>query len=198
MKERFLTLILIFFNGILFAQNIAEINRNLNIPDTLNHSKEIRIYKDFSITNGTEIFRMFYSNNTWKTELYKHYSYVDEKNKLTVEKMDLNTKQDLELVWLYMLESNVEYLPSIQEISYKLRGKAEFELYRGKYEVSHSKITMVDGVGYHVLVKNGTKQNEIKFDNPESYLEHYPQVDELNSYVEFLNIIRSTFDIWHL
>jgi len=197
MKERFLILLLIFFKGIIHGQNIEEINRDINIPNTLTFNAEIRIYKDFSITNGTEIFRMFYSENKWNTELYKLYAYVDENNKLKVEKIDLAIKQDLELVWLNILESNVEYLPSIREIDYKLRGKGEFELYRGKYEVSHSKISIMDGMSYQVFVKNGIKQNEIKFDNPESYLKHYPQVDELNSYVELLNVIKNTFNIWH-
>jgi len=197
MKERFLILLIIFFNGIIFGQNIEEINREINIPDSLTYNSEIRIYKDLSITNCTEIFRMYYSENKWNTELYKHYAYVDKNNKLKVEKIDLSTKQNLELVWLNILESNIEYLPSMGEIDYKLRGKGEFELYRGKYEISHSKITITDGIVYQVFVKNGINKNEVKFDNPETYLKHYPQVDELISYVALLSIIKNTFNIWN-
>lgn len=54
---------------------------------------------------------------------------------------------------------------------------------------------ILDGVGYKVYVRNGKIKNSFEFDNPESYLKHYPTVDELISYNELLSVINKEFNL---
>ena len=69
----FIIFILLFISKC-FGQNISEINKNLELSDSLKFEKEIRIYKDFSIINGMEIFRMYdVGENNWKATIY-YYS----------------------------------------------------------------------------------------------------------------------------
>ena len=53
MKIFFLFLSLSMFNC--FGQDISEINKNLELAQTLGFEKEIRIYKDYSIKDRIEI-----------------------------------------------------------------------------------------------------------------------------------------------
>ncbi len=84
MKKLLLTILLISFSQI-FGQSISEINKNLNISDTINNDKEIRIYKWFSTTNGSELFRMFKNDKqAWVIELYKHYNPVKKEVNISI------------------------------------------------------------------------------------------------------------------
>jgi len=151
MKNLLLTILLINFSQI-FGQSISEINKNLNIPDTLNNEKEIRIYKWFSTTNGSELFRMFKNDKqVWVIELYKHYNPVKKEDNARFIKSEPKSKTDLNLVWLYILASDIEFLPSIEQINYKLKSDAEFVLDRGEYEMYNKSKRPLDGIGYQAI-----------------------------------------------
>jgi len=196
MKRIFTILLLALFSK-LSSQTILEINKGLSISDSLSYQKEIRIYKRYSITNASEIFRIFLTDDkVWKVELYKYYNAVDKNDKSRFELQSLKTNTNLRLVWLYFLETNIEVLPSIEQIRYKLRGKAEYELYNGEYEVSHREVRPLDGIGYEAFVKDGNYKHHVEFGNYDSYLRHYPNIDELNFYSEIISIIQKEFNIW--
>jgi hypothetical protein len=196
MKHFFFTLLLISFSQI-FGQSISEINKNLNIPDTLSNEKEIRIYKWYSTTNGSELFRMFKNDKqVWVIELYEHYNPLKKEDKPRFIKSEPKSKTDLNLVWLYILASDIEYLPSIEQINYKLKSEAEFVLDRGEYEMYHKSKRPLDGIGYQAIFKDGKKSNSFEFGNYNSYLKNYPNVDELNSYSKLMSTIENEFHVW--
>ena len=63
----FLFLIILLFSFHVKAQEISEINKVLEISDMLGFEKEIRIYKDYSITNTMQILRMYdEGKDNWK------------------------------------------------------------------------------------------------------------------------------------
>ncbi len=197
MKKRiFQILAIIFLCQITFSQTVTEINKDLKISDSLKFDKEIRIYKKISTTNGTEIFRIFeYGKNKWKVELYKYYNSTNNNEKSKFELTEIKAKSDLILVWLNLLISDVEYLPNLKDIKYKLK-VSKIELEDGEYGISKRFRLPLDGRSYSVFVKNGKINNKIEFDNPDSYLEVYPEVDELKSYKELLTVLSNEFNIW--
>jgi hypothetical protein len=179
-----------------YGQKVAEMNKKFNISDSLQFRNEIRIYKSYSTTNGSELFRMFRAGDKWQTEYYKYYAATSPGTSSRYEKIDLVYPDSLNISWLYFLDTNVEYLPGMDKIKYKLKGKMEYELYEGKYEARYKRIAVLDGTSYKVFVRNDNKQNQIEFDNPDSYLEHYPDVDEINAYASLLAIVKNKFGIW--
>ena len=191
-------LVFIFFTIFnCFSQEVSEINKVLEIPDTIEHQQEIRIYKD-SFGSKTEILRLFKDQtNEWVT-----YKFWYSKNIKSITKIDeirfpkesigkLKPK-DPELIWLNLLITNVEFLPNMEAIRYKF-GKPKVDLDRGERVISRIKKHVLDGVGYKVYVRNGKTKNSFYFDNPKTYLKYYPTVDELISYNELLSVLEKEF-----
>lgn len=199
MRTIFLFFLLSFFNS--FGQDISEINKSLSLPDTLEFEKEIRIYKDFSITDGMEIFRMYKSGkDNWEVSIYyynKEFKSVTKIDKINFPKGDLGKlkAKDANLIWLNLLLCDVEYLPSLKDIDYKLK-IASIQIEDGENGIFKRTISPLDGESYVVFVKNGKIKNQFTFNNVNSYLKHYPNVDELISYKQMLSIISKEFNLW--
>lgn len=97
---------------------------------------------------------------------------------------------------MQILATNVEYLPNQSDIDYKLRGKLEINtLANGEYEYGYKTIAFIDGMGYTVLIKNYNKVNKVIFNNPEKYLELYPDVDELIDFCSLLALLNPLFTL---
>ena len=190
-----LLLFLIFSSGI-YAQNINKINADLNIPDSLSNS-EIRIYESVGITNYSSLFRMYKNKSeNWTAEFYKHYEKVQGQAELHTEKQTLESKNNLDYVWNNILRTNIQFLPNMSEIKYKMRERGNVELINGEYQITWSAKEIMDGVGYDVQIKNNKILNQVGYDNPEKYLKHYPNIDELIFFNELLNFLRNEFNIW--
>ena len=185
-----------------FGQEISEINKVLAIPDPLEFQKEIRIYKDYFISNTVEIFRIYdEGKDEWKVQVFSY-----SKNNKAVTKIDVITfpKENIgklkpkgaNLIWLNLLLSNVEFLPNMESIKYKLN-TPYLDLEKGEQVIAKKMILVLDGKGYQVYVKNGKITNSFSFDNPETYLKNYPNVDELISYNQLLSIIKKEFNLWN-
>ncbi|GEP52768.1 hypothetical protein FNO01nite_34400 [Flavobacterium noncentrifugens] len=195
MKRTF-TIFILFFVSNLFPQTVSEINKVIKIPDSLSNEKEIRIYKRYSITNASEIFRMYQTKEKkWKAELYKYYHETNStQTKFELQKLESNT--DLRLVWLFFIENDIQILKSIKQIKHKLKGKPEYQLIDGEYEVISRQIHPLDGIGYEAFVRTDNYKHNFDFSNYDQYLKYYPKVDELNSYSEIINILQKEFNIW--
>jgi hypothetical protein len=201
-------LLLILFLTIEFtAQNITEINADLNLSDTLKFNREIRIYQSSGISNYTSIFRMFnYENKKWTSELYEHYSKVPGKSELKTEKENLKSKNDMEFIFLNFLRSEILNLPNQKEIKWKIKGRDSIfkvkRKWKGKefveYESSYKTKSILDGTSYVIQVRDYEKKNEFSYSNPETYLKEYYNVDELIYVSEILNIVRKEFKIWKI
>ena len=198
MKSFYLFLFLSMFQS--FGQNISEINKDLNLSDTLEFEKEIRIYKDYSNATRIDFFRMFDSGeNNWIVYIY--YYNKEFKSVTKIDRIDFPKEnsgmlkvKDANLIWLNFLICDVEFLPNLKDIDYKLK-KASIELEDGEYGISKKKIATLDGVGYTVFVKNGKVENNFIFDSPDCYLKYYPNVDELISYNQILSVIKKEFNL---
>lgn len=192
-----LLLILILLCTNVSAQNVSRINADFNISDSLTMNSEIRIYTVGGITNYSSLFRMYKNNsNIWTSEFYEHYAKVVGQTELSTEMQTLKSKNDMEFVWNCILRTNVEYLPNMSEIKYKMRERGKVELVDGDYQLMWKSKQIMDGIGYKVQIKTKLGFNEISYENPESYLKHYPEVDELVYFNELLGLIKSEFNIW--
>lgn len=196
----FIFLFLTLFNC--FGQDVSKINKVLEIPDTLEFQKEIRIYKDYSISNTVEIFRMYdEGKNNWI--VFKYFYLKNSKQITKIDKIEFPKEnmgklkaKDANLIWLNLLMSDIEFLPSIEEINYKFK-KDSIEFEDGEYGIVKKKVLVLDGKSYQVYVKNGKIRNNFSFDNPETYLKNHPNVDELISYNQLLSTIKKEFNLWN-
>ncbi|GAA4073277.1 hypothetical protein GCM10022389_18490 [Flavobacterium cheonanense] len=188
----------IYFILLLFASKFAfsqSTNQIINIPDSLTNQKEIRIYKFVSITNYSELFRIYQTTDkNWNIEFFKCYRAVNEKEKSRFEKIQVTVKTDFNLLWLKILNTEIENLADWDKIKYKLKKKGEITIESGEYGLTWEKISVIDGKYYDVIIRNGNKSNTVSYSNPETYFEHYPEVDELNSFIELLNLLKGEFD----
>ncbi|WP_143102081.1 hypothetical protein [Flavobacterium phragmitis] len=174
-------------------------NKVLEISDSIENQKEIRIYKDYSIGNRIILFRMFNDEANewivqkfWYQKDFKSVTKIDE-FRFPKEAIGKLKPKNAHLIWLNLLLCNVEYLTSQTNIDYKLKdAKIVFE--DGEFGISKNKKHAIDGESYRVFIKNETIKNEFSFDNPSFYLKYYPTVDELISYNELLSVIKKDFD----
>jgi len=198
MKYFFIFLFITIFKC--FGQDVSEINKSLELSDSLNE-REIRIYKNYSISNTIEIFRMYdEGKDKWKVQVFsysKNYKAVTKIDVITFPKENIGKlkPKDAYLIWLNLLLLDLEFLPDLKEINYKLKlSSIKFE--DGEYVTIKNIKTVIDGDSYEVFIKNGSVENSFSFNNPETYLKYYPNVDELISYNKLLSIIKKEFNVW--
>ncbi|MEG0917085.1 MAG: hypothetical protein RSF68_08740 [Myroides sp.] len=164
--------------------------------------KEIRVYKKHEISTGLELFRIYYDEQKkdYKADFYYTVAKKtsNESHEIIIKHFELKSFYNTEYIALQLLTSNIKYLPSDEAIRYKMKPKPKITLDIGGYFSYPNTygMTVVDGVGYYVQVKDGKDFNEIHYSNPESYLEHYPTIDEYISINEFLDIIKKSFNIF--
>ncbi|MES2485037.1 MAG: hypothetical protein V4581_03700 [Bacteroidota bacterium] len=185
-------LITIFFiSTTAFCQTPADINKAIGLPDSLSYVREIRVYKDRGTSNYAPVFRFYeYEEGKWKAELYNYF--VGGKN----AKTDITSSKDLNYIWNDILNDHILVMPNQDKIAYKLEFPSEIIVEDGKYNSIVRHVTIMDGAEYEIFIRSGAKQNHINYSNPESYLKHFPGVDELESVVVLINIIRNDFNIW--
>lgn len=197
MKSYFILLLFTIFNC--FGQDISEINKVLEISDTLEYQHEIRIYKNYSIGSKIVIFRMFKEKNDWSANISYYDTNLKQITKINgivfpKENIGKLKPVDPNLIWLNVLITNVEFLPSMESIEYKLN-TPYIDLDKGENQINRKKVLVTDGIGYQVYIKNGKIKNTFSFYNPETYLKYYPAVDELIAYNELLSIINKEFEL---
>ncbi len=195
--RKLLILIIIISNSTLFGQNLTEINESLGLPDSLTNKMEIRIYRTSGMTNYTGLFRMYQdSMEIWRAELIDYYAKVPNYAELKVEKRKLKSKSKMDLVWLQIQKTNIQDLPNMAEIEWKLKKNPQIVKDMGETVLSWQKSSILDGEGFDVHFRWGKHLNRIYYSNPESYLRIYDNVDELIFFNELLNVLRDEFGVW--
>lgn len=189
-------ILFLFFAIFLQAQNVDNL---ANIPSELKET-EIRIYKDRGITNSGSVFRIYKENNIWKAELIQWFLpkeiSKDEFEKIPPKLNILKSKKSLEEFFVNIEAKNIEYLPKEETFEYKKsRNKVVFDDTFQTFITTKTVNSVLDGTGYLVKYKSGKQVNEFNYSNPETYLKTYPEIDELNYFVDILNYIRKEFDI---
>lgn len=189
--------LLIFLFAIVKSQNIDSL---ANIPSELKES-EIRVYKDGGIYNSGKIFRIYKENKIWKAELIQWFLpkelSKDEFEKIKPQITVLKSEKSLEEIFLNLRALNIGFLPKEEYFQYK---KNKSKVVYNKEEKDWvfetiNAIQVLDGTGYLVKYQSGKQKNEFDYSNPESYLKHYPDIDELQDFVDILKYIRKQFNI---
>ncbi|MCX8523973.1 hypothetical protein OF897_08560 [Chryseobacterium formosus] len=201
MRHLYLILTLFIPCGFLSAQQNTEYDKILKIENLKFHENEIRVYKKYSTTTGLELFRFYQDDKeNWKAEFYETIATQNNKNeiKIRTRKSKLNSLKNFEMVWLQILDTNVIHLPKWEFFEYKLKKvNKDYQIEDGEIYSSISSLSVLDGRSFYVKIKRGKKENQFNYSNPESYLEKYPNVDELLSFQELLNLIRNEFKIFN-
>ncbi|MEO9952395.1 hypothetical protein [Nonlabens sp.] len=203
-RNIFITIAFLFSIGI-FAQNIKQINADLKLSDSLTHKREIRIYQNQGITNYSSVFRIYFELGKCKAEFYEHFAKTTPSGKSKVIKKELVSKKDNEFVFANIIGSHVLDLPNQEKIQWKLSARKDMVKQidtsrRGKitkfYYVPISSMLTVDGESFYVQARHHTQLNDFSYGNPDTYLNKYPEVDELQFMCEILVILRTEFNIW--
>lgn len=180
---------------LLSAQLDKALNKKIGITEDLS-SKEIRVYRKADIINFVSLFRLYQNDElVWKSEYYECHFILQEDGSDDFRKIEITSSKELSYVWLEILSSDILYLPEQAVFKYKLRGKAKIKTMDGKYESQASIMAVLDGESYAVQVRDGDKKNSFEYDNPKQYHKYYPQVDELQSFIYLLKILKKRFAI---
>src|SRR6476620_11024995 len=104
------------------AQLISNINDALKIPDSLGWQKEIRIYEFEGITNYRSLFRFYQTDDEkWHVEFSKYYYSLKNNKDDKVVNIEISAKSDFELLWLKILDTDIQHLTQWRNIEYKLK-----------------------------------------------------------------------------
>ncbi len=194
MKNLFL-----FFFLFSFLLNAQDMNKLAGLTSKYTN-QEIRIYKDRGTTNSGNVFRIFKENKVWKAEIIQWFMPIlispDEFNTVAPRKTDLSYDKNLEVIFMNLEALNIGFLPIEDAFKYKTEKKSViWDDDEQQYLQQTSNIAILDGTGYSVIYQSGENHNEFNYSNPESYLKHFPEIDELNSFAEILKYIRKEFKI---
>ncbi|MEN9337652.1 MAG: hypothetical protein RLZZ500_2639 [Bacteroidota bacterium] len=185
--KKFFFLFLALISITSHSQEYKEIDKILGLDETLKNKSEIRIYKRIEITNYRSVFVMSYDsiNKNYKINCYE--IYLGEPNKIV--NIEVDKSKDTELLWLNILISNIQYIPEKMEyFKYKLEMKTLVNE-EGEYFIQKSLLTIVDGVSYVIRIKTPNENKTIIYSNPESYLRKFPEVDELNTFINLIKLV---------
>ena len=94
-----------------------------------------------------------------------------------------------------MLLADIEYLPNLQDIKYKLKNST-IEKIDGKNTLLKKVKTVPNVFSYSIFVRNVKVNNYFVFNDPEKYFDLFPDVNELVSFNKLLSVIRNEFNIW--
>ncbi|MBO6201651.1 MAG: hypothetical protein J6N74_08540 [Chryseobacterium sp.] len=193
----FLIFSFLFLFTFLKSQNVDKL---ANIPSELEKS-EIRIYKDRGITNSGHIFRIYKKDKTWKAELIQWFLPKeisrDEFELVKPKLIVLKYEKSLEEIFVNLQARNINYLPKEETFEYKksTNKKVVFDEDENGFVFHQQVMSMLDGTGYFVKYQAGKQKNDFNYSNPESYLKNFPEIDELNYFVDILKYIRKEFNI---
>ncbi|MBW7676403.1 hypothetical protein [Chryseobacterium chendengshani] len=183
----------------LFGQDSLKYDKILKIENLKFKNNEIRVYKKYQTSTGLELFRFYQDEKeNWKAEFFETVAYGNNNDiKIRTRKSKLNSFKNFELIWAEILDTNVMYLPKWETFQYKLKKiNKNYLIEDGEIYSSTTIISILDSESFYVKIKNSSRENEINYSNPESYLKKYPDVDELISFQELLHLIRNEFKIF--
>jgi len=199
MKILFRIVTCIIPNIFLFAQNLTEINKSCNLNEVLKSPEEIRIYKTMSF-KGTDVFRMYLSNSgVWKVDFFEIRKKHLKSKKYKLDRYnELNFKKKLKTIWWNILKTNIEGLPDMSKIKWKLKERKEVVVNKkgDKILTWGNFIDVNDGEKYIVQLNYENTSKKIEYSNPYIYLEHHPDIDELIYFTQMIDIIKKEFKIW--
>jgi hypothetical protein len=146
--------------------NIKPINKS-------DYEIEIRFYKLTSLSNTRNVKIIKLKNDNWTALEYDEWN-----NPVKIKKYNLNAGLGLETFTLKLFNQKLISLPNQRELMGKMK---KFTEVKGKQ--IESEINVMDGNSYTVEFKIGDSFRIYEFDNPDSYLRFYEDVEELKNYI---------------
>ena len=198
MKDK-ISLLFLFLFLFLFFSKSQNLDKLAGIPNDY-FKEEIRIYKDRGITNSGTIFRIYKENTVWKAERIQWFSpnqiSSDEFRSVPPQKTDLSSDKKFEIIFMNLKALNIGVLPMEDAFEYKKEKKSVvWDEDEKQYVFLTKKNRITDGYSYSIIYQSAGKYNEFTYNNPESYLKQFPEIDELHYFVEILKYIRTEFKI---
>lgn len=196
MYFKFSFLFVIINSFILNAQNLDKLT---GLSDNY-LKKEIRIYKDRGITNSGVVFRVYKNSKQWNAETIQWFLPKEiSSNEIQIISpitKNISADKNIELIFMTLEALNIGQLPMEDAFEYKKEKKSIIwdEDEKG-FVMQTSKISILDGNSYSVIYKAGQYYNEFTYNNPESYLQKFPEIDELKSFQKILEYIREQFNL---
>lgn len=196
MYFKFSFLFVIINSFILNAQNLDKLT---GLSDNY-LKKEIRIYKDRGITNSGVVFRVYKNSKQWNAETIQWFLPKEissnEFQIISPITKNISADKNIELIFMTLEALNIGQLPMEDAFEYKKEKKSIIwdEDEKG-FVMQTSKISILDGNSYSVIYKAGQYYNEFTYNNPESYLQKFPEIDELKSFQKILEYIREQFNL---
>lgn len=196
MYFKFSFLFVIINSFILNAQNLDKLT---GLSDNY-LKKEIRIYKDRGITNSGVVFRVYKNRKQWNAETIQWFLPKEiSSNEIQIISpitKNISADKNIELIFMTLEALNIGQLPMEDAFEYKKEKKSIIwdEDEKG-FVMQTSKISILDGNSYSVIYKAGQYYNEFTYNNPESYLQKFPEIDELKSFQKILEYIREQFNL---
>ncbi|MGS0748252.1 hypothetical protein [Halpernia sp. GG3] len=193
---KFLLQIFLFFIPIsLYAQQERSADYYAQIPEKIENEREIRIYKDFAISDVKKIFRIYLNKDSCNAELIsirmpsQSGKNIEVKPEITKLKCSNETFLNFEV-------RNIQFLPKEEFFNYKkVKKTISYNEENKQNEIISEEMKVMDGSGYYIRYKNGDNFNSFFYSNPETYIKQYPEINELKSFVEILDFINDRFKI---
>jgi hypothetical protein len=137
---------------------------------------EIRFitYASFAYTNYT----ILTFNKTWKAT---HFYYEPPAD--TLLSGDINDKLNIDTVFAKLIANNIFSLPDQNSLVTE-----KYSYYPETNELIGSGMNVADGTCYHIEFKIGDQFRYYHYCNPEIYADYYPQVYELRSFTNIVEI----------
>ena len=183
----------------LFIVNAQNLDKLTGLSDNY-LKKEIRIYKDRGITNSGVVFRVYKNSKQWNAETIQWFLPKEiSSNEIQIISpitKNISADKNIELIFMTLEALNIGQLPMEDAFEYKKEKKSIIwdEDEKG-FVMQTSKISILDGNSYSVIYKAGQYYNEFTYNNPESYLQKFPEIDELKSFQKILEYIREQFNL---
>lgn len=216
MKKTILTLLILFIPNLFFGQKFEK-----NIFDSLigikTYDKELRIRTEISVINEYKLTRIYQDSlQNWYLEKYfsngnrnKYVVLVEEDEidgTITKDSLYLNNTRKIIIkklgkkfykTWLELLTTNILELPSLKKIEYKIRTKKVVKENEEYEIIEEVVIPPNDGISYIIEIKDQNKFNRVEIDNPDFYINRYPNIDEFKYLDIFLKLVEKNIKVYN-
>ena len=117
-------ILFLFLTISLNAQQRRSADYYAQIPEKIENEQEIRIYKDFSLTNGGKIFRIYFKNNKCNAELISWFFPIQtSSDEYNSENPEVTKFQCSDKTFMNFEIRNIQYLPKEDYFNYKREKK---------------------------------------------------------------------------
>lgn len=179
----------LIFSTLCFSQEEVR-NIEENKLSSYTWTKEIRIEKVKKFERS-EIIQI-YQDSTLQTVVshYKHGKYGE----LQLDKETIIKDKDF---WLKVEKYHLKNLADEENISYKFKSYENIESGNNKATLVYNKPEFLgDTEDYYFTINDGKMTNHFKYSNPDFLIKIFPEIDELQSIVSTLDLVRKETGFW--